>query len=98
MIIAVCLRGFGVNALGCIREKIGPRKALSPTHEPLSHGVFRVRRLVGSSSAGNVVEGVRVGTGAPFLASVESGDRVYVLGAKLEVEDLEVLLYARRRY
>src|SRR5919199_4926440 len=43
-------------------------------------------------SAGDVVEGVRVGTGA--LAAVQAGEGGHVLGAELEVEQREVLLHA----
>src|SRR5215212_1194756 len=47
--------------------------------------------------AGNHVELVRVRTHAAILATVECGNRLHVLGCEFEVEDLEVLLHARRR-
>src|SRR5215204_5852087 len=54
--------------------------------------------VFGGESAGDVGERVGVRTGAAVLASVERGDRVHVAGLELEVEQLEVLLHARRRH
>src|SRR5919202_4795030 len=74
---------------------LGLQKGLAETEKFCT---VRVPEKYASESAGNVGERVRVRTGAAVLAPVERGDLIHVALLELEVEQLEVLLYARGRH